>query len=68
MVWKGVLRGTGVSRPGAFERTGKHALPTDGGWADAIFAGHKLVAEVSSSAGRGCRAPSSAAEGEHGRN
>ena len=66
MVWKGVLRGTGVSRPGAFERIGEHASPADAGSADAVLAGHKLVADVSSLAGRGCRAPSSAARGAHG--
>ena len=58
MVWEGVLEGTDVSRPGAFEWIGDHAPPAD----------RKLVADVSSSAGRGCRAPLSAAEGAHGGN
>ena len=30
-VWKSVLRGTGVSRPGAFKRIGEHSPPADGG-------------------------------------
>ena len=67
-VWKRVLRETGVSRPGAFERTSKHAPPTDDGGANAVFAGRKLVADISSSAGKGCRAPSSAADGVRGGN
>ena len=68
MVWKGVRRGTGVSRPGAFKGIGEHAPPADGGSADATSAGCNLVADVSSSAGRDCRAPSRAAGGAHGGN
>ena len=68
VVWKGVFRGTGVSRPEAFEQIGEHALLADGRWANAVFAGRKMVADVFSSAGRGYRAPSSAAGKAHGGN
>ena len=53
---KGVLKGTGVSRPGTIKRIGEQSPP-------AVFAGRKLVADASSSADRGCLAPSSAAGG-----
>ena len=68
MAWKEVLRGTGVSRPGALNGLAsmRHPQTAPGELMQFLQAINWL--RTSSKAGRGCRASSSAAVGAHGGN